>query len=341
MNELEIKQKVDKLIQQSESHLEEIFARMLNEVLKELNRMYTKYSVQGKEPSWTDVNKYNRLHNILNRITEILTDEYKEVVKEIEQLEKNTYLETFLQEAYLIEVFEATDMGFTIPTQKAIEAALANPIEFLTLPKILQEHRNQITRQLQTLITQNLLRGDGYYTLATEIQKTVGFHRKKAVMVARTEAGRAMSIADEEVYEQASKYTKIEKVWCSALDLRVRMAHRKLDGQKADEEGYFHYRGMKAKRPHGWHRADMDINCRCVVLKIVNGMYPSVRRGRNYRDEAYQAKLQKAIKEYQKKEKLSYAQAFNRAFARIQPPNEIVPYMTYEEWYQTKSGQVS
>lgn len=334
MNEIDIKNKIDKLIVDAETQLEEVFARMLKEVLAELNRMFVKYSVQGREPSWTDVNKYNRLHNVLERITQTMTGEYREIVKVLQSLEQNVYMQTYLQEAYLIEVFESTSMGFKLPTQKAIEAALLNPIEFLRLPKVMQEHRNQITRQIQLIVTQSLLRGDGYYNMAKQIEEKVGFYQKKARAVARTEGGRAMAIADEDVYQQASKYAKIEKVWCSALDLRVRVSHRTLDGQKADKEGYFHYRSLKAKIPHGWNRADMDINCRCVVLKVVNGMYPSIRRGRNYKDPEYQEKLKQAINEYMEKENLTFAQAFNKASSRVQPPHEKVPYMTFNEWYQ-------
>ncbi|MFP7199695.1 phage minor head protein [Lysinibacillus halotolerans] len=338
MNELDIKANIDKLIANAETQLEEVFARMLKEILSELNQMYVKYGVQGREPSWTDVNKYNRLHNVLERITQTMTDEYRVIVKQLQKLEQTAYIETYLQEAYMIEVFESMSMGFKIPTMETINAALLNPIEFLRLPKVMQEHRNEVTRQIQLIVTQSLIRGEGYYNMAKEIEEKLGFFQKKARAVARTEGGRAMSIADETVFEQASKYVKVEKVWCSALDLRVRASHRTLDGQKADNEGYFHYRSLKAKMPHGWNRADMDINCRCVTIKLVNGMYPTVRRGRNYKDPEYQDRLQTRIDELMKKEKLTFAQALNKASYQIQPPHEKVPYMTYNEWYKQKVG---
>lgn len=339
MNELEIKENIDKLIGAAENQLETVFARMLKEILGELNRMYVKYSVQGREPSWTDVNKYNRLHNVLERITELLTKEYRVIVDQLKALEQNAFVQTYLQEAYLIEVFEATNMGFQIPTQAVIESSLLNPIEFLRLPKVMQGHRNEITRQIQLIVTQSLIRGDGYYSMAKEIEEKVGFFQKKARAVARTEGGRAMSIADEKVFEQVSKHAKLEKMWCSALDLRVRKSHRILDGQKADEEGYFHYQGLKAKSPHTWNKASMDINCRCVTLKLVNGKLPAVRRGRDYRDPEYQEKLAATIDKYMTDQGLTYAQAYKKAFNRVQPPNvKTNGYITYDEWYKNMAA---
>lgn len=60
-------------------------------------------------------------------------------------------------------------------------------------------------------------------------------------LLARTEGGRVRSQADLAVEEQASKTAGLTKIWMSSLDTRVRKSHRKLDGQKADKDGYFHY----------------------------------------------------------------------------------------------------
>jgi len=46
------------------------------------------------------------------------------------------------------------------------------------------------------------------------------------------------SQVDLAIEEQASKTARLTKVWMSSLDTRVRKSHRKLDGQKADNEGY-------------------------------------------------------------------------------------------------------
>src|SRR5690606_32109302 len=129
-----------------------------------------------------------------------------------------------------------------------------------------------------------------------------------------------------------------EKTWISSLDQRVRSSHRILDSQIAAKEGYFHYRGLKAKAPRLWNRADMDVNCRCSTIAKVNGQLPQVRRGRNYKDESYQNKLQARIDKLMDKEGMTYAQAFRAADKQIKPPSEVVPFMTYKEWFAKQAS---
>lgn len=338
MNSLEIREHINKLVRESETKLEEVYARMLREILNEIMKMYAKHERKG-ELSYTDLNKYNRLHNIFERITTTLSEEYKVVVREIRALQQTVYLETYLREAYLTEVFASIDMGFQIPSVNVINEMIQNPIEKLRLPKTMQKHRAQIIDDLQTIISQGLIRGSSSWDIAKEIEDKLGFFEKKARAVARTEAGRAQSIASEKVYEQASKFATLQKVWASALDFRVRIAHRKLDGQRADEEGYFHYQGVKAKGPHMWMRANMDINCRCVVLTLVNGMLPQVRRGRDYRDKNYQERFQAAIEKYMEKDELTLAQAINKANKHVLPPNKTFKgYISFNNWKDKMAG---
>ncbi len=46
-------------------------------------------------------------------------------------------------------------MGFKIPSVEVIQAAITNPVEYLTLPKIFEAaHRNDIIRRLNIEIAQ-------------------------------------------------------------------------------------------------------------------------------------------------------------------------------------------
>lgn len=329
-NELDIIEHIDSIIEGTEDIVSELLGKRLIEITKAMSFLYTKF-VKNDETSYTDLNKYNRLSKELDRFNEQLHEDYKIIANIINQSRQRIYVEQTLMQHYLFQVYQADEYGFTIPNESNIAAALANPIEHLRLDNVLTEQRNQIIRAIQIDVAQGLLNGGGYYKMAERIEKSVGFAKHRAVTVARTEGARARSIADQAVTEEMQQHADIERVWLSTLDTRTRHAHRKLDGQKADDEGYFHHSGMKAKAPMMWNVARMDINCRCVTMKLVNGQLPAVRRGRDYRDADYQQKLADTIDNYMA-DGDTMAQAYKKAFKRVQPPNVVVDYMTYEEW---------
>lgn len=329
-NQLDIIKRLDELIAQSEREVDELLGKRLKEILATLSNMYSKF-VESDESSYTDLNKYNRLAKELERIAQQLNEDYKQIVKQIEMSQQRIYVEQYLMAAYLFQVYQGTEDGFTLPSEDVIAAALANPIELLRLPKILEVHRNETIRKIQIEISQSLLVGEGYFKMAKRLENAIGISQNKARTVARTEGARAMSIADESVTEEMRKYADIECIWLSTLDTRTRHEHRKLDGQKADADGYFHFKGMKAKGPTMWGVAKMDINCRCVKIKLIDGQLPAVRRGRDYKDAMYQKRLTDLIDKYME-DGYTYVKAYQKADKEVLPPNKVTTFKTYEEW---------
>lgn len=339
MNQLEIEEILDKLLAAAELSLQVVFAKRLKTILRQVALMYRKYEKNG-ELSFTELNKYNRFQKEMKLIGEMFTEDYKQVIKEIQDQSSNQFVSKYLMTAYIIEmgVKDGTDMGFDIPSVGVINEALLNPIAELTLPKVFEQHRNEIVRKIKIELAQGMIAGEGYATMAKRIEKAVGFSQKKARLVARTEVGRARSIAAEKVMEKASEYADMGAIWMSMLDHRVREAHQELDGKKTDKKGYFHYKAWKAKAPRLWGIASMDIQCRCVKLLLVNGLIPEYRRERDYMDDKYQQKLADKIDKYMANDGLTYKQALKKAQKEIQPPSRVIPFISYDEWYKGKEA---
>jgi len=339
VNQLDIEEALDKALAKAESDLEKVFARRLKTILFQISEMYRKYEKKG-ELSFTELNKYNRYQKEMKLISDQLTDDYRTFVKSIQDQVSYQYVTKYLMMAYIIEqsITPATDMGFSIPSLATIKEALLNPIEFLGLPKVLEQHRNDTVRRINIEITQGLIAGEGYSDIARRLENQLGFASKKARLVARTEVGRSRSIAAEKVFEQASEYAEMTKVWASMLDIRVRSSHRVLDADEADKDGYFHYKKWKAKGPRLFGVAALDIQCRCTVIMKVNGKLPENRRERDYMDDKYQQKLADRIDKYMADEGLTYIQALKRAQKEIQAPSRVIPYMSYEDWAKGKAG---
>lgn len=357
MNQQEINRILDDLETKAESDIEVVFARRLKTILAQMLDMHKKFGKNG-QATWTDVNKYNRFNQEMKLIAQQLNADYKQIIKLIQASQERLYIERYLLMAYLLQQSTGEKTGFKIPSVEVIQAAITNPVEFLTLPKIFEAHRNEIIRRLNIEIAQSLLAGESYTDMAIRIENAMGWTRKKAILVARTEGGRVRSQVDLAIEEQASKTARLTKVWMSSLDTRVRKSHRILDGQKADKDGYFHYNGIggsnhlpehlqdkapslgwKAKGPRLWGIASMDIQCRCHTIYMVNGKLPEYRRGRDYMDDTYQKQLAARIDAYMSDLGLTYRQAFNKAYKQIKPPSVIVPFVSYEVWRKQFRGE--
>ncbi|MGE7840518.1 phage minor head protein [Lysinibacillus sp. NPDC093712] len=328
MNQQEINKVLDELEKKAEKDIEVVFNKRLKAILDQMLQMHRKFGKNG-EATWTDVNKYNRFNQEMKLIAQQLNADYKAIIKLIRASEERLYIERYLMMAYLLEQSTGEEMSFVLPS---VEKALTNPVEFLTLPKVFEAHRNDIIRRLNVEIAQSLQAGESYTEMAYRIEQEMGWTKKKAILVARTEGGRVRSQADLAVEEQASKTVRLTKVWMSSLDTRVRKSHRKLDGQKADIEGYYHYGKWKSKAPRLWGIASMDIQCRCHSIYLVNGKLPEYRRGRDYMDDTYQKKLTARIDAYMEDLGLTYRQAFNKAYKEVKPPSVTLPYVSYKEW---------
>lgn len=342
MNQFEIEEELDELLMKAESDLEKVFSKRLRTILFQISSMYRKYERDGKL-SYTELNKYNRFQKELDLIAKLLTEDYRQIIKDLQQLTETQYVAKYLMTAYLIEmsVRPAPSMGFSIPSVGLIKDVLLNPIKELTLPKIMEQHRNDIVRRINIEIAQALIAGEGYSKMALRLEKALGFASNKARLVARTEAGRSRSIAAEKVDEVASQFVKTTKVWASMLDQRVRISHRFLDGKKADKNGVFKYKKNFTTAPRLWVGPDaaaLTIQCRCVIIYLVNGMLPEYRRERDYMDAGYQRKLANRIDQYMADEAMTYKQAVKRTQKEIQPPQRVIPYVTYSEWEKKIAG---
>lgn len=346
-NQNDLDKFLDKLIKKAENRIDQIYAKRLKNIQTEITAMYEKYEVDGVL-TMAEMTKFNRLQKSMDIIIGELSATYREAYSLTQTTMQEQYLESYFRTAYLAEFEAQKKMGFGAIAIEHVKAALENPIKHMKLPAIFQRNRANIIYKIQQQIAEALTAGESYGKMIKRLQKWVNFDRKKARLVARTEAGRAQSLGKEASIEKIKKYTNnLEEFWDASLDQVTRQSHRELDGQKTDEEGYFHYKGMKAKAPRLWGVADMDIQCRCTKRIQINGRQPSVRRARNYEDKKYQEKLVVYNDKLKAKQKqLEEAGKDPKEAKKIlgpppSPPTMVIPWMTYKEWYDNRIKKVS
>jgi phage putative head morphogenesis protein, SPP1 gp7 family len=336
VNQQDIDKYLDNITSTAEQGIDRSFAATLKEILNEIARMYEKYASGDGTLTWTDMNKFNRLQQEMAAISGSISTQYQGVLKSLQSLTQNVYLENFMRSSYLYELAAQTALGVSVPSPETIQKVVQNPIDKLTLPALMQSHRTEIINKLHILISQSLMSGEGYTQMARRVQNAVGFSQAKARNVARTEAGRVQTLARLDSAEQAAKHADLQKVWMSTLDMRTRPDHRNLDGQEADKDGNFHIHEFQAKGPHLFGVAKEDCNCRCTFIMKVNGQLPDTRNARDYQDAGYQQKLADRMDKLMADEGMTQKQAEKQAKKDIVPPNKAIPFQSYDEWLTGK-----
>lgn len=278
-NQNDLDKLLDRLIKKAETDLDKIYAKRLKRIQREIALMYEKYEREGSL-TMADMSKYGRLSKSMEVIVGELVDTYKEAYKLIQTTMEEQYLEAYFRLAYLTEFEAQQALGLGSISKQVLAASLANPIEHLTLPAILERNRANVIYKIQQEITEGLIAGESYASMAKRLRDRLDIDKRKSQLVARTEGGRAQSLGKEAAFRQAEKQLNVKKVWDAALDQRTRLSHQTLDGQYADEEGYFHLRGAQSLGPRLWGIAKEDIQCRCAVRVEVDGRQPEVRRAR-------------------------------------------------------------
>ncbi len=273
-NQNDIDNYIDKLINQADKEIETLFAKRLKEIKQIIANMYEKYDRDEPQVTWTEFNKYNRLNKELNRIGQMLSQDYREVAKAIKQSQQNVYIEKYMMSLFLYEVASQTSMNFDIPTSQTIQTAIEQPIEFIKLVPTLQKHRDDTLKRIRMHITQGIMSGEGYSKIAKALRDDLGMAKAQSVRVARTETGRALSQAGlDSAMVAKDNGLDMKKRWYATKDTRTRDTHRHLDGTSVDIEDNFHSSGCVGPAPKlfvGVASAKENINCRCKLLYYID-----------------------------------------------------------------------
>lgn len=273
-NQNDIDNYIDKLVNQAEKEIETLFAKRLKEIKQIIANMYEKYDRDEPQVTWTEFNKYNRLNKELNRIGQMLSQDYREVAKAIKQSQQNVYIEKYMMSLFLYEVASQTSMNFDIPTSQTIQTAIEQPIEFIKLVPTLQKHRDDTLKRIRTHITLGIMSGEGYSKIAKALRNDLGMSKAQSVRVARTETGRALSQAGlDSAMVAKDNGLDMKKRWYATKDTRTRDTHRHLDGTSVDIEDNFHSSGCVGPAPKlfiGVASAKENINCRCKLLYYID-----------------------------------------------------------------------
>lgn len=260
----------------------------LDDIQKEISELYRKYSSDGKL-YWTEMNRYNRLKVLEEKIEEQLGTTLKGNDRYMEGEAGALFRDTYYRHAWAID----QDAGFAyswgdLPTD-AIESAVKSPLSKFADSKALATARQGTVNQIRNQITLSLVRGESYSKMSKRIGDVLGFNVNgkyidkgaayKSLRVARTEGQRLLVEGQQKAYDKAKDLgIDLEEVWDATLDKGTRPEHGRMDGKKRDEEGMFNSPDVgKVAGPLQSGIASFDIHCRCRVRAQVAGYPPEMR----------------------------------------------------------------
>jgi len=276
--------RADSIIEDIEKEVISHFKTALEEIKKQIARMYEKF---GENVDFADMASYNRLTNLEKQIAQILKELTGKTHYTMTNRFKDLFKEKYYYSGYSLETSVKVKLGFGLLDANKVKASLINPLDRISWPERLKLHTQTLLNQIKTEITQGLIQGRGYVKTARILTKKAGITAGKAVRIVRTESHRIQNAAriaafdDSEAAAQRLGIT-FERVWIATTDGKTRSDHGALDGVAAEMiDGSYQWtfpNGIKTRGPGLSGVAEQDINCRCGTIGRVAGLQGKFRK---------------------------------------------------------------
>lgn len=264
-----IEKLLDKKIDKSERAVAKRYALLLNEVRTELGKVFEQFEKDGVL-TYAEMAKYDRLKKFLNSINSLLDLNYKDFKQVIYEALEDTYKEGYYRTAWAAETDSLSKLAYSTVTPEVVTAMIENPIAGLTLSQTLEKNRINIVYKIQQEITQGLVKGESYKTMATRLKESIEVDASKAMRIVRTEAHRVSESGKLDSASHANKNGVImKKTWNSVGDERVRNTskanHKKLNDISLPVDDDFEQGRGKGKGPGMMGAPEHDIHDRCFL----------------------------------------------------------------------------
>jgi SPP1 gp7 family putative phage head morphogenesis protein len=225
--------------------------------------------------------KYGRMRKLENLLAEHVSKLTNNQIKYTKKAITEVFKQSYYYRGYVIETLAGFRV-FNMLNQKFIDEVTYNDMDLIKWDTRVKENNKMLIRQLKESITSGLIQGYSYEKIAKEVTERMDIGKKKAVKIVQTETHRSNQQANlKSMQDAVSKGVIMKKRWLSSLDQKTRDTHRNLDGQIVEVDEYFESKGKRALAPGKFGRAEEDINCRCDMISVFDGIEPSVRRARN------------------------------------------------------------
>jgi len=260
---------LQKEIQQVQKDCRNISKKPLKEVLKaykisldnvqnEISVIVDKYNVDGVI-NISSKQRYSELKSLEKKLTKEITNLGDLNIKKTTDLLSEIYSESYYRTAYVIDKGIDIAIDFSILRPEFIESAINTPIENITYSKRIWKNQKNLINRIYKDVQKALVNGKSPEKLARQIKKDFGVTAYQASRLINTEVARAMSMAQDEIYNNSDVVQKV--MWDATLDSLTSAECAELDGEYFPKDNH----PTPPKHP----------NCRCCIIPVVDGWKPT------------------------------------------------------------------
>jgi hypothetical protein len=278
----------------SEKKIRKIYKSLMNDLNNFLANEYLNYADGEGALTYAQLQEKSREARFLEEIINKVDGITPEIKKEINNLVTETYTNCY--NGMINAVNKATNtqelasiMSDTTIRPEVLKQTISNNINKLTLPNVLEKHRQETIYQIKQELTIGMINGDRYETMARKISERVNVSYSKAANIVRTESHRNIESGLNDCANDISMGLDgsglvYVSVWRTMQDERVRpnvginkkgkkrkrskntADHTKMDGVTIRVGDKFKlYPTGYAKCPSMSGIAAQDCNCRCFL----------------------------------------------------------------------------
>lgn len=279
----------------SENKIRKIYKSLMKELNAFIAEEYFLYADGEGVLSYATLQEKARkarfLEEVVRQVDSITPELKAEMMKLVEETYTNCYqgMQNAVINASNTQELAAV-MSDTTLRPEVLKQAVNNNISKLTLPNVLEKHRQEIVYNIKQELTIGMINGDRYEQMARRITDKVDISYKKAVNVARTESHRNIESGLYDCAENIAQSLEgsglvAVATWRTMKDERVRpnirrktkkgwktykstngADHQKMEGVTVRVGDFFEFSdGVKTKHPSKSGVAHHDCNCRCVL----------------------------------------------------------------------------
>lgn len=281
---------IDRMNGQVEKQLISAYRESLKNVQNEIAALYRKYgkteTIAGKTReviTRADMVKFGRLEKLQESLTSELRGLGVKTKRQVTSGIKNTFTETYYHSGYAVESSTGFKFGFGELNEDVIRANIVNPLDQIKWPERHSTNISMLNKRVKDAINETLIQGYGIAKTSRNLRDKIERSAYETTRILRTETTRARGASRNLAFDKSKQSgeklgIQVDHVWIATFDQNTRPTHQRLDGQKADEDGYWSIDGLRTQGPGLFGVAAEDINCRCTTITQVDNMEPDVRR---------------------------------------------------------------